>query len=380
MHIVKIEIFRLAIPFDSGREIIASESSDIYNAASPELSKMETLLIKLTSNTGMVGWGESFGHLINPITFAALKESVGRFFLKKNIPRTPEEIRDIMNKARYAFHGFGNSGPVMYALSGIDIALWDLLAKQHKLPLHRLLGSNRKQIGVYASLVSYGDKIDQHVKRAYQQGFRKIKLHEIIYEHIRKARKALPCDAELMVDVNCPWTLDEAISHAKELAPLKLSWLEEPLFPPNDVIGLARIRQEKTPIAAGENIDAAQGFEQHFINDAIDIAQPSVSKVGGITAMLDVFNLAKKYNVTVVPHCFYYGAGLFATAHLTSLLSEDIELEVPYIQWQEKLYPEMEVKPTFKIPDIPGLGFSPDPIIFEKYQIAFTCLESKGAN
>lgn len=370
MKVVKIDLIRLAMPFHSGRAMINQEHIDTYNAADATLSKMEALLIKITTDTGLIGWGESFGHLINPVTFCALEGSVGRFFLGKEIPTNATDIKRLMQQAQHAFHGFGNSGPVMYALSGIDIALWDLLGKIHNKPLYQLLNGQRKEIGVYASLVRYGDAVDQHVVRAYQEGFRKIKLHEIEDQYITKARQALPKDAELMVDVNCPWTLEESIHHANQLKHLNLTWLEEPLFPPSDVLGLKAIRKQGVPIAAGENVDGVQGFEQHFINQAIDYAQPSVAKIGGITAMLDVFTLANKYNVNVVPHCFYYGAGLLATAHLLTLLPKHVELEIPYIQWSEKLYPEMDISPRFTLKDTAGLGFSPDMAVFNKYTIA----------
>lgn len=375
MIIEKIEIYRLAMPFKADREpSLAQENQDVYNAADPNLKKMESLLVKLTTNSGLVGWGESFGHLINPVTFSALENSVGRFFLGKSVPNDELELRSLMDQAKYAFHPFGSGGPVMFALSGIDIALWDLVAKIHHIPLYQLLGGKRKEIGVYASLVSYGEQIDKHVKRAYQLGFKAIKLHEIIDADIQKARAALPADYPLMVDVNCPWQMDEAIEHVNVLQSANLTWLEEPLFPPNDTVKLAELRKYGVPIAAGENIDGVLGFEQHFINNALDIAQPSVAKIGGITAMLDLFEMAKHYSVKVVPHCFYYGAGLLATAHLVSALNNDVELEAPFIQWSETLYPQMEFLPKLTLSDESGLGFTPNEDVFNRHIIGYSVL------
>lgn len=377
MIIEKIEIYRLAIPFHANRDICTSNLSaqEIYNAANPELKKMESLLVKLTTNNGLIGWGESFGHAINPVTFNALETIVGRFFLGKKVPEDITQIRDLIHQAKYAFHPFGSGGPVMFALSGVDIALWDLVGKLHHKPLYQLLGGKRTEFDVYASLVSYGNKIDEHVLRAYHEGFKAIKLHEIDVKDTQKARSVLPEDFPLMVDVNCPWSEQEAIKQAYLLQSANLTWLEEPIFPPNDVLKLANLRKIGIPIAAGENVDGVQGFEQHFINHAIDIAQPSVAKVGGITAMLDVIDLAKMYSIKVSPHCFYYGAGLLATAHILSLLDDNIKLEAPYIQWNDLLYPQMEFKPKLTLSDTSGLGFEPNKEVFEKYIIQYKKIE-----
>ncbi|MGP6445096.1 mandelate racemase/muconate lactonizing enzyme family protein [Rahnella aceris] len=373
MKITRIEVLRVAIPFSSGREKTPETQTDAYNAASPELTRMETLLVKISTDTGLHGWGEGFGHLCNPMTETALNGLVGRFFLGQHCPQSPQEIAALMQQAEINFHAFGRTGPVMFALSAIDIALWDLLAKARNQPLWQLLGAKRQKIGVYASLVSYGNhpqRVAAKVLSTYQAGFRAIKLHETDYSAIAAAREILPADAELMVDVNCPWSVEEAAEQAQALRSLNLGWLEEPVWPPDDLAGLADVRKQGTRIAAGENAAGVQGFVEHFEHGAIDIAQPSVSKVGGITAMLNVFALAKQYHIRVVPHCFYYGAGLMATAQLVATLDDNVSLEVPYIQWQENLYPQLNLAPHMLLPEMPGIGFEPAPSVIQKYLVS----------
>ena len=373
MKITKIEVLRVAIPFSSDRDKTPEIQADAYNAASPELTRMETLLIKITTDSGLHGWGEGFGHLCNPLTETAMNGLVGRFFLGQTCPESPEEIAALMQQAEVNFHAFGRTGPVMFALSAVDIALWDLLAKAWKQPLWQLLGAKRQKIGVYASLVSYGnhpERVAAKVLSTWQAGFRAIKLHETAYPAIAAAREILPADAELMVDVNCPWNVAEASQQAQALCSLNLGWLEEPVWPPDDLAGLAEVRKQGTRIAAGENAAGVQGFVEHFEHGAIDVAQPSVSKVGGITAMLKVFALAKQYHIRVVPHCFYYGAGLMATAQLVATLDDSVSLEVPYIQWQETLYSQLNFEPHMLLPDTPGLGFEPSLSIIQKYLIS----------
>ncbi|TKI05356.1 mandelate racemase/muconate lactonizing enzyme family protein [Martelella alba] len=379
MKISKLEVMRLAMPFTSDRSGDHDDKAgeDAYNAASLALTKMETLLVRLTTEDGLQGWGEGFGHLSNPVTFAALKGPVGRFFIGKTFDGTPVGLASLMDEAQRAFHAFGRSGPIQFALSAVDIALWDLCGKQADKPLWRLLGAERRDIDLYASLVSYDNDPDQvaaHALRAYRAGFRAIKLHETEYPAIAAARHSLPADARLMVDVNCPWRVEEACRQARNLRELDLAWLEEPVWPPDDVAGLAQVLACGTPIAAGENAQGLEGFRQHFIAGALSVAQPSVAKVGGISAALAIYRLARQYQVKVVPHCFYYGAALLATAHLVATLPEDVALEVPYLQWPEPLYPELDFQPRLRLSDAPGLGFDPADVLLQRYRIAFADL------
>ncbi len=372
MQITHIEVVRLAIPFESGRSM-APANETAWNAASPALKKMETLLVRIETDNGLHGWGEAFGHLSNSVTVQALQDLIVPCFLGKNLPDSPSTLAALMQEAEKALHAFGRSGPVRYGLSAIDIALWDLLGKQLNQPLWQLLGAKRRQIGLYASLVSYNNQpqeVARQVRRAWQAGFTTLKLHETTYEAIAAARAALPEDATLMVDVNCPWRVDEASQHAERLAPLKLGWLEEPVWPPDDAAGLAAVRRAGTPLAAGENASGEWGFEELLSQHAVDVVQPSVAKVGGITASLRVFARAREFGVKVVPHCFYYGAGLMATAHLVATLPEDVLLEVPWIRFSPLLWPQLDFKPTLTLPDTPGLGFEPDRQVLEAHTVS----------
>lgn len=372
MKIDKIEIIRVAIPFDSGRKNTESDQQD-YNAASSSVSQMETLLVAVYTDNGLCGWGEAFGHLINPVTFATLESTVAPFFLGKDFSSS-SDIEKLMKQAEYAFHAFGRTGPVRYALSSIDIALWDLIGKEADLPLWKLLGGKRDRIGIYPSLVSYDNDpiaVTQQVSFVSSLGFSEIKLHETTREAVEAARNVLRQeDAKLMVDVNCPWSSEEAYSHAKNWSDLNLAWLEEPVWPPEDVDALAYVRTAGIPLAAGENAAGDGDFRHLITSGCIDIVQPSVVKVGGITAMLRVFELANQYPIRVVPHCFYYGAGMMAAAHLVSLLPESVKLEVPWVKWGEQLHTFLNFMPEMALPETPGLGFVPDKEVLQKFQIA----------
>ncbi|EIK93904.1 mandelate racemase/muconate lactonizing protein [Pseudomonas sp. M47T1] len=373
MNIQHIELIRLSIPFSAGtvqRQTVGqAQDDDAFNAASPRHRRMESLMIKVTTDSGQVGWGEAFGHGANPATVTALQAMVAPLF----IGTACDQHLRTLETARRALHGFGSTGPVMYALSGIDMALWDLAAQAAGKPLYDYLGGQPRALELYASLVSYGgdpDEVFRQVRRARDQGFRKIKLHETRYEAIAAAREALPAtDGELMVDVNCPWSVAQACDMAERLRTLDLTWLEEPVWPPDDAHGLARVRQAGVPLSAGENAAGVNGLRALFEQGAIDVAQPSVAKVGGITAMLQVFELAREYGVKVVPHCFYFGPGLLAVAHLCTLLPADVAVEVPFIEFERLLYPALDFKPRLTLAAVPGLGFAPDQEVIERYCI-----------
>ncbi|MDF7661374.1 mandelate racemase/muconate lactonizing enzyme family protein [Erwiniaceae bacterium L1_54_6] len=380
MKITMIEVMRIAIPFDAHRRPPA-EQETTFNAASPSLSRMETLLVKVTSDNGLVGWGEGFGHLANPVTEQALSSLVAPFFLQRELPDSQQAIAALMQSAEQALHAFGRSGPVRYALSAIDIALWDLLGQQRQQPLWQLLGATRQRIERYASLVSYANdpqEVAAQVQRAHQQGFRTMKLHETAQPAIAAARAALPADVQLMVDVNCPWTREQASQQAYQLRSLNLGWLEEPIWPPDDFDGLAQLRRVGVPLAAGENVDGDFGFVNLLESGAVDVVQPSVTKVGGITAALHVFELAQQYRVRVVPHCFYYGAGMLATAHLVAALPESVKMEIPWIDFAVPLYPDLPAEVSFNLSQRPGLGYQPDEQVLREYRLTHQQIDQQG--
>ena len=369
MKIIKIEILRIAVPFTADEHAATQVASDdAFNAASPDITRMESLLVRLTSDDGREGWGEAFGHGINPVTFTALEKLVAPFFLGTEL----DQRQQTYQQALRAFHGFGRTGAVLYAVSAIDIALWDIAAQVAGRPLYAFLGAPSRELELYASLVSYGNDpqdVARQVSRVHALGYRRLKLHETAPEAIAAARSALPPEAQLMVDVNCPWQVEQAHGIASQLRELGLTWLEEPVWPPDDFAGLARVREAGVPIAAGENASGIEGFRQLLQSGAVDVAQPSVAKIGGVTGMLEAIASAREIGVYLVPHCFYFGPGLLAAAHLTATLGADVALEVPFVQFEDNLHPFLDFQPRMSLPDVPGLGFVADPVFLERYQI-----------
>lgn len=156
----------------------------------------------------------------------------------------------------------------------------------------------------------------------------------------------------------------------RQMSPAGLTWIEEPVWPPGDLAALGKVRDLGIPVAAGENAAGIQGFMQHFHAHAIDVAQPSVAKIGGVSGVLEVIRHARRHSVEVVPHCFYFGPGLCATAQIVASLHDDIALEVPFLDWPEPLHPMQSPQPDRTLPDAPGIGFEPDWNTLDKHLVA----------
>jgi L-alanine-DL-glutamate epimerase-like enolase superfamily enzyme len=175
-----------------------------------------------------------------------------------------------------------------------------------------------------------------------------------------------------MLDVNCPWTPAQARVKADELRDLHLKWLEEPLWPPEDYDGLASLRAAcGIPLAAGENAAAPGDFDRLMSAGAVDFVQPSPAKMGGVTELAKVFQLAAARNVTVMPHTFYHGPGLLAAVHVTAALgTADSMIEWRYSDLEAWAYGPalMPEQGRIGVPRRPGLGIDPDPGVLRGFR------------
>ena len=146
-------------------------------------------------------------------------------------------------------------------------------------------------------------------------------------------------DMGLMLDVNCPWSVREALDMADKLRPVNLRWLEEPVWPPENYAGLADVRANGgIPVAAGENAATLMQYQQLLETGAVDFLQPSPIKMGGISELRKVFALAAAQNVTVMPHSFYDGPGFLAAVHVNAAVGQGSLVEWRYFDLEAKLY------------------------------------------
>lgn len=328
------------------------------------------LLVRVETDTGLVGWGEAFCYGCTDAVRAALEHMIAPIA----IGRDAGDIGRLSRDLQQMLHLFGRYGITTFALSGLDIALWDIAGKAANLPLHRLLGgAGRESLPAYASLLKYRDpeRVAARVSQAIGQGYRHIKLHETEEAEVKAARLAAGDDVAIMVDTNCPWTPEQARHMTLKLRPYNLHWLEEPIFPPEDFTAIAKLRAGTgVAMAAGENNCTSFQFREMFAAGAVDYAQPSVTKVGGVTEFQKVAVLADAAGVTLMPHSPYFGPGFLATLQLMTARAEpDGMIERYHMDLEASLYGEL-VNPVigrFVVPTGPGLGCDPDPYVIKTY-------------
>ncbi|CAN5842246.1 mandelate racemase/muconate lactonizing enzyme family protein [soil metagenome] len=328
------------------------------------------LLVRVETDTGIVGWGEAFCYACTDAVRAALHNMIAPLAIGQDA----RDIAKLSYGLQQKLHLFGRYGITIFALSGLDIALWDIAGKAANLPLHRLLGgAARDSLPAYASLLKYRDaeRVAARTKQAVDEGYRHIKLHETEEAEVKAARLAAGDDIALMVDTNCPWTPEQARLMTLKLRPYGLFWLEEPIFPPEDFAALARLRQGTgVPVAAGENNCTSFQFRDMFAAGAVNYAQPSATKVGGVTEFLKVATLAEAAGVTLMPHSPYFGPGFLATLQIMAAHGgPDGMIERYHMDLEASLYGGLvnPVKGAFIVPTGPGLGCDPDPDVLKTY-------------
>jgi L-alanine-DL-glutamate epimerase-like enolase superfamily enzyme len=359
--ITRVETFPLRVPFTTGTWATAP--------AAPSRPPVDSLLIRVTTTQGHQGWGEALAFEATPMAAAAVTDVIAPLVTGQDARRIGPLIRGLHQR----LHVLGRAGSLVHALSALDIALWDIAGKTAGVPLHRLLNPNPPaglpapgSLPCYASLdpLGHADLARAGVADALTAGFGAVKLHERDLPVVYAARDQAG-QAGLMLDVNCAWDPGTARQRAAELAGAGLTWLEEPLWPPEDHDGLARLRATATmPLAAGENVTTWHDFSRLLNAGAVDVVQPSPAKMGGVSALGQVLTLAAGHGTTVVPHTFYHGPGLLAALHVMAAARPPDAL----IEWR---YSPLEARPygtallphrgRLTIPDGPGLGLDPDP-------------------
>lgn len=362
--IAKAEVVLLSIPF-------AGNATPVWSFGGTPKRSFDTLLVRLETDDGIVGWGEAFSRDRD----IALRNLIQTRVLPSVIGRDASQLSSIKRELEFQYQNFGRCGPLQYGVAAVDIALWDILGKRAGLPLVDLLGgAYAEKLEVYASLLRYGDgeKVAEAVREAVNRGYRAIKLHELGTAEIRAAVEAAGTDVAVSLDVNCPWTVAGALAKDRELADLGLAWLEEPVWPPEDYAGLSRLRREGVHrIAAGENAGSLHDFASMVALGAIDIAQPDIAKAGGLSEMREIASLCLCHGLEFIPHCAIFGPGQIGTIHLSASLPATPMLERLYLDFEVELYggANVPVDGHVAVPSGHGLGLEPDPGVIAEYRI-----------
>jgi len=377
-----------------------------YRCAKPYMSAAggqvarNALLVEVETDTGLIGLGEA-GSAGGPL---ASTQVVVELELKPLLlGEDPLLIEYLWQKMFQRTRQHGRRGIVMHAISGIDIALWDLAGKVAHLPLYRLLGAYRDQVEAYASGGFYQEGKDiaalaEEAGRYISQGYRAMKmkigrnpstqtnLREMLAMHdqcvvsleedlarVEAVRRVLGREAKLMVDINCAWSPALAIQMGRALEPQNLYWIEEPVAT-DDIKGSAEVaRALGTAIAGYETEVGAYGFRELITQRAVDIVQPDIAWAGGFTECRRIAAFAYVYNMMVAPHAFSSAITLVASMHLLASIPNGLLLEFdqnPNALRAELLQEPISAEDGFiKLPERPGLGVALAPEVVERYRV-----------
>jgi L-rhamnonate dehydratase len=287
---------------------------------------MGQILVAIDTDVGLTGYGVGGG---GPAGVHVVR-TVLRDLLLGRSPEPVEELWDAMYSATLAF---GRKGLAIMALSGVDLALWDLRGKAAKQSIAALLGPVRRDpIPVYHTVWDEIPLEDMGRYRAFKLHVGKVDevTIESLVRHIEAARRLVGPGVPLMIDAWMRWNVDFTRQSAAALAPLGVDWIEEPLSP-DDLTGYRELRGGPVPIAGGEHEFTAIGFEPLIVEQLHDVLQPDICWCGGMTEMVKIYRRAMEAGVRVCPH---RGAEIWGLHALAALDPNPLaETGRPWMTW-----------------------------------------------
>jgi L-alanine-DL-glutamate epimerase-like enolase superfamily enzyme len=331
---------------------------------------VEMFLVRVATEGGTIGWGECFGSS-TPMLTPAFESWIRHLAVGQDATDST-----LCGRIERLLHGMGRAGPILHAISGLDIALWDIRGKLEGVSVSKLLGGPRRnQVETYASLLQYSGNIEhikRNTKRALDRGYRHIKLHERTADAVAAARDVTGPAIPIKVDTNCAWTPAEAEAPVAAMKASNPFWVEEPIWPPEDFESLAKLRKTTgVPLAMGENATSPSDFRKMIGAGATDFVQPSIVKIGGLTKLWQIAMESEKAGVTCVPHAFFFGPGYLATLHAIACKEREAPLERLFADVALVAYAKTvpDVNGAVEVPDRPGLGADPEQELITRYRV-----------
>ncbi len=375
-------------------QVIVLKSPESYGASTrgEEVRGIKYLgIVKVQTDAGISGYAdlETQPHVAKAIVEAPSEGSVSGFFGLRSIllGEDPFEVERLWHKMYMGSVYYGRRGAVMQVISGIDIALWDILGKAVRQPVFKLLGGGyRDKVMAYASTLfrSTPEGMADASRWYLEQGYKAVKFGwgvfgedpELDVELVLAARKALGDRTELLIDSG--WyvhrTAKEAIQMVKRLEQFRPFLIEEPL-PPEDYEGYAQLSGAvDTLIACGEQEATEWGFNTLIERAQIDVVQPDLSRCGGFTAGRKIVHMAELHNRLCIPHSWTSDLLTAASLHLNAFMRRAVFQE--FNVTSGPLSRDLCVNPLqledgmLRIPQGPGLGVEVNEATIEKYRVA----------
>ena len=366
------------------------------------MASKPALLVEVETDTGLVGLGEA-AHFGGPlVSTATVIEQELRPHLLGQDPRETERLWELMHRRAYK-HARG--GIVIAAISGVDIALWDLRGKLAGMPLWRLLGGYRRRVPAYATGGFYAEgkgvrELADEMRAYCRHGFRAVKLKvrrnsgiegsplramadrgvcEVSLAEdlarVRAVREAIGPDVRLMVDANGAWDVPTAVRMGRLLEELDVYWFEEPVWP-DDLAGSAEVASKVAiPIAGYETCSyGTVSFRDYIAARAVHFVQPDVAWAGGLTETLKIAHLAQAANLPLAPHIHGSAVAVAAAAHLLGAVRNGSMAEMVFPA--HPLMGDLAREPLvvdgageIDLGERPGLGIELDPDAVKRYRV-----------
>ncbi len=342
-------------------------------------------LVEITTDDGITGVGECIARRAPRVVDTVVRELLWPVVEGRD-PRDAGALWDEMHGRLRPWGHY--RGFVQEGISGIDQALWDILAQSQGVPLYKALGgAGRDRVPVYGSKVYTAslDGMEKEAEAAVRRGHKAIKIQlgrsaefggpNADVEVCRVIRDAIGPDIEMGADVNSAYDAATAIRVCERIAEYDLWFLEEPVFP-DDLDGYERIRRvSSVPLACGESEFGTFGFRELFRRGLIDVAQPDVARVGGFTAGMRVGAMVHAYNLRYAPHTgFSCGVAQLSSLHLSAAVPnlarcEWMWIDNPLSECFEEPLPQPK-DGVITMPTKPGLGLTLDRKKLKKYALA----------
>jgi L-alanine-DL-glutamate epimerase-like enolase superfamily enzyme len=360
--------------------VLTAPVKEPWRIGTAVLTSMNSVLVRVDTDEGVSGYGECLVRLA-PMAAASIVEGILKPVV---VGQDPFHVELIWDRMYRTMRGRGHSkGFFIEAMSGVDIALWDVMGKALGQPIHRLLGSyGRDRLPVYASSLLFKptEVLVREAEELAAQGYPAVKLKVgqgagTDLRNVREIRRALGVGVKLMADANSAYDTLEAMELGRQLEAEGVYWFEEPVAPDN-LDGYSRLAHAfSMPVAGGESEFTRWAFKELLVREAIDIVQPDLGRCGGFTEGRKIAALASAFDVPVAPHSGASSAVAIAAAiQWAAALPNMLTFEWMYPE--NPLREELLVEPLAPMRDgfvdvsqKPGLGIEIDQRALARFRV-----------